>query len=147
MKEKLIFAGFWIRFIAYIIDFIIILLVFYLFGIISRAFNLSIAEDFIDILELPIIGTIILFLIFILYHSVFLTIKSTTPGKKILGLKVVNKDFDKNLTFIKSFVRSSISIFSILFPFIFLVIAINKKKHEGIHDIIAKTYVIRSKNT
>jgi uncharacterized RDD family membrane protein YckC len=112
--------------------------------------------DFLLNIILPILGTV-----FFWVH------KSATPGKIILGLKVVDEETGNKLTVKQSFKRYFsfliyvFPIFIVLIPsvnenqmdiasatsFIIILIGIiflvwNKKK-QGLHDKLAKTVVIR----
>jgi len=67
--------------------------------------------------------------------------KGQTPGKKILNLKIVNNDYleiDSKTSIIR-YLSYFISIFTFFIGFAIVAFREDKK---GLHDIIAKTYVI-----
>ena len=68
--------------------------------------------------------------------------KSATPGKMALGLKIIDEQ-GNNLTPVTAIIRYLGYILSgIILGIGYLMIAFNKNK-RGLHDMIAKTYVIR----
>jgi uncharacterized RDD family membrane protein YckC len=81
-------------------------------------------------------------IISIAYYVGFLAWRGQTPGKMIVGIKVIRTD--KNpLTLRDSVVRYCgylVSLFSFCAGFI--IIAFDKKK-QGFHDKIADTYVVK----
>jgi uncharacterized RDD family membrane protein YckC/ribosomal protein L40E len=123
------FAGFWIRLGAFIIDFTICLLV----GVvISNLFNLKLEDAFgWGILLLPI------------YVILALSIYSTTIGKNIYGIKVVDEKDRNNIKVGKSIGRTiSYLLSSFIIYMGFWTIGIDSKK-QGWHDKIAGTLVLR----
>ena len=121
------YAGFWIRLGAGFIDLIILALIA---GLLS-CFH---ANLFLSLL--------LTFVVLITYYVGFLTWRGQTPGKMIVGIKVIRTD--KNpLTLRDSVVRYCgylVSLFSFCAGFI--IIAFDKKK-QGFHDKIADTYVVK----
>ena len=119
-------AGFLERFIAYLIDIIIVLQVIFVFKSL-----LSINFD-----------RLLIILLFIVYNTFFLSTQSTTVGKKILRIKVVDENYNV-LTFRKALIRELSKIFSELIYYIgFLWVLIDKKK-QAWHDKIAKTFSVK----
>lgn len=107
-KKEMKYAGFWIRFGAYFIDFIGILLTSILVGFILGFIGMY-NQEIIDNM-----GILFDYAIWIIYSTFFLTMWSTTPGKKIYGLKVVTED-SKELDFASSLKRSILQPISLLF--------------------------------
>lgn len=127
------YAGFWVRFGAFMVDYVIIYIIAILFYIYISSWS-----DEVD--------KAITVLFLILYHTVFLGFLSSTPGKLLFGLKVVDAKTKENISFWKAFGRSVAYLASSLFIGLgFLVIGFNKKFHQGWHDELAKTYVIHEK--
>jgi uncharacterized RDD family membrane protein YckC len=138
------FAGFWIRLLAYIIDYVIIfismcILAFILGVIFSEEVNQISSED------LETLGTILGIILFYLYFWVATSVYQTTIGKRILKLKVISSN-DTKISWGKAFLREIIGkiLSSFVFGIGFLIIGFSKEK-QGLHDIIAKTYVIYEK--
>ena len=126
------YAGFWIRFAAFVIDCIIILPL--------NTYILSyLAEGSVARLLVPN-------LIWWIY-SAGLTSSNfqATLGKKILGLKVVGLDGEK-ITFGRASGRWLASILSgFILGIGYLMVAFTAKK-QGLHDMIAGAYVIKAKS-
>jgi uncharacterized RDD family membrane protein YckC len=114
-------ANFLIRFLATLIDTIVIALP------ITLIFNNYIGD---------LITGIIIISFWILWHG-------QTPGKKILNLKIVNENyFDIDL---KTAIIRYIGYYtSILTFFIGFAIIAFRDDRKGLHDILAKTYVIHT---
>lgn len=67
-------------------------------------------------------------------------------GKKLLGLKVIKENGKCPIGLVDALIREVIGKFvsSILLGIGFLIIGFNPKK-QGLHDMIAKTYVVYGK--
>jgi len=129
-------AGFWIRFLAIWLDFLLIYailkLLFYvlLFSSIYIYFNFQFA----------------FFILLIVYSAVSISFKGQTAGKWLLTIKVYNTNGEK-LSFIQSVFRESIAkIFSAAGIFLgFLWIGFTTKK-RGWHDYLAGSTVKKEVN-
>ncbi|MBS3146835.1 RDD family protein [Candidatus Woesearchaeota archaeon] len=131
-EERYEYAGFWYRLSASFWDLIIL-------GIPNLLFNILIVY-FLEMNALIYLVNLI-FLILILYLD---GIRGGTPGKKILGLKIVNKS-NKYVGIPTAILRYIGKIISTLILGIgYLMIAWHPKK-QGLHDRIAGTYVIKTK--
>ena len=120
------YAGFWIRFLAAIID-----------GLILSA--VSALFSFLLIPSMGFFGLILL----CIYHWLFTGIKGQTPGKMALGIQVINASGEKPGLGIAALREIPGKIISTLVFFIgFLFIGISDKK-RGWHDVIADTYVVK----
>jgi len=124
------YAGFWVRFFAAFIDGLILLIPF--------AFCIALAGT----------NNILLgyFLIWIIGFGYFAFLESSarkaTYGKEALGLIVVNID-GTQLTFTQASLRYIGKLASALILYIgFIMIGFTEKK-QGLHDMIAKTLVIK----
>ncbi|MFC1662915.1 trypsin-like peptidase domain-containing protein [Patescibacteria group bacterium] len=126
------YAGLGIRFSAFIVDlFIIIFIIFDLFWYVTNW------NDGWDIL--------ILFGLIILYNIFFLSTLSSTPGKLMYGLRVVDNSTGYHLKFTQALTRSLSYVLSII-PIGFGFIRIwQDKRHLGWHDQLAGTAVIQEK--
>lgn len=65
----------------------------------------------------------------------------TTPGKNIMGLKLVN-EFNQRLTTKECIGRMFGYMFSLIFGIGFIFLFLNKK-HITMHDFFTKTYVVK----
>ncbi|RSK27666.1 RDD family protein [Bacillus sp. HMF5848] len=124
-------AGFWIRFIAFFIDSIILGIVQYIVGFIIPVYDMTATS---------IISLIITFLYFVWFQSAN---NGQTLGKKITGIRVANLDGGR-VSIGKMLLREMIGkILSSLILFIGYLIAAGKQK-RALHDYIAQTIVIRA---
>lgn len=130
-------AGFWIRFVAMIIDGIII-------GIAQFVLSLIFGGGFDPEFTNTGLGLIISLLLVLIYYVWFQTKNNgQTLGKKITGIRVAEIDGDQ-VTIGKMFLREVIGKFlSALIFFIGYLIAAGKSK-RALHDYLAKTIVIRA---
>lgn len=153
------YAGFWLRFVAYIIDYIIIYVVqsfifvpvLALLGI-SFASQMGNAENLSEVEELGMIGgmmavagatALLTSVIALLYWSLMESSKyQATVGKLALGLKVTDVD-GNSLDFVKSLIRNVCKIISGMILGIGYIMAGFTDKKQGLHDIIAGTLVVK----
>ncbi|MCA0970256.1 RDD family protein [Halobacillus litoralis] len=141
--QRLFYAGFWVRFFAYIIDLIV------LWGfnsIVTRPLlnltGLSDAKLWIDFFS---VSNLLTLLIFFLYFILMTKYFRATLGKMILGLSVESLKGD-SLTTGQIIFRECIGryISMAVWGLPYLVVAFTKK-HQGIHDYFADTSVIKEK--
>ena len=136
--SKNFYAGFWTRFVAYVIDMIVIYAISSLLNTIS--FGLL-----NKVLDFPILGeeslsyVIVMFTYFIAMTYFF----SQTLGKMIMKIKVETNKGEK-LSFAdvvyRELVGRLLTIFLAYLPYLAVVFT-NKKK--GLHDFIADTVVVK----
>jgi len=157
-NETIEYAGFWIRFIAYIIDsiiigfleFIVVLPFLGLLGVKVFEWNTIQDLDNADIeLLLPVIASAItglsltILLITWFYYALLQSgARQATVGKMALALKVTDINGDR-LTFSRASLRYFSKILSGLFLMIGYIMAGFTPKKQALHDIIANTYVVR----
>ncbi|PKN18956.1 MAG: hypothetical protein CVU71_09210 [Deltaproteobacteria bacterium HGW-Deltaproteobacteria-6] len=149
------FAGFWRRFVAYMIDGFIIGVVFIILAIVAGTAYFAGAmsgDNQVWIAQLTdperfgsfgILITAFYLLLYMIYFTYFHGLNGRTPGKNLLGLQVVSAD-GSPISFGIAFLRSAgYLVSSLLFtvPLGFIWIAFDKKK-QGWHDKIAGTVVI-----
>jgi Predicted membrane protein/domain len=136
-------AGFGIRFFAYLLDQIIILII-----TLSLTYSFSTINHDGNHLNL---FTIIELLFSIFYFIFFWVKEGTTPGKKLFKLKIVKENFQeddlkKGLSFSTAITRYIGYVISgFIFSLGYLWIAFDKNK-QGWHDKIAGTIVIKLDN-
>ncbi len=126
------YAGFWRRFVAYLLDGIIL-------NIISWVL-------YFILIFLPYQMAIVIYIAFfigsILYFPIFWAWQGATPGKMIMGIEIVKTD-GRPIGIGRAIVRYIGYFVSAIIIYIgYLMIAMNKKK-QGLHDMIAGTIVIR----
>lgn len=143
------FAGFWRRFASYIIDSIILSIIpaifspFWGFGT-SKFWDVSDIVDAPDWVFIPFIaiGNLISFLISAGFFVIFWKLLGQTPGKMVMGIKVIRTD-GSSLNWqsaILRYVGYMVSGFVLCLGFIW--IAFDERK-QGWHDKMADTYVVK----
>lgn len=145
LKEGEEFGGFWVRFGAYAVDLIPIIIgraiVLFLVGLV---FGLGLGWE--NGLGFQL-NSLVSFLFIWIYHIYFLTNKSTTFGKSLFGLRVVDAITGEKVSLRQAVTRSlTYYVSSIFFGIGFIQIAFDKKLKRGLHDIIAKTLVVKDKS-
>ncbi|MCH7835596.1 MAG: RDD family protein [Chloroflexi bacterium] len=122
------YAGFWIRFAAYIIDAIILFIV----GVV-----LAIAAG-------GTTGAVLQIVVGIVYTVGFWTAQGATPGKMAVGIEITTVDGEP-IDFGRALLRYIGYLASAIILLIgFLMIAFTGQK-RGLHDYIAGTVVIKTR--
>lgn len=152
------YAGFWLRFVAYFIDNIIIgfiefVVVLPLLGLLG--YNLAFVSTLSEIenadpeLLAPIIVSAVsgialsAFLITWFYYALMQSsARQATVGKMALGLIVTDVNGER-LTFARASLRYFSKILSSLFMMVGYIMAGFTDKKQALHDMIANTYVVR----
>lgn len=153
------YAGFWLRFVAYIIDYIILyvinlIIIAPVLGIIGIGAS-SAAMDFGSmtegdalqmiqtILMAVVAGSIVLMVINLLYYTLMEASKfQGTVGKMALGLKVTDKDGNR-LDFVKALLRNLGKIVSGAILMIGYIMAGFTEKKQALHDMFVGTLVVK----
>jgi len=137
-------AGFVSRLLAYTIDILVIVvtLVFivWLVETVSRMFQLAVLQDFAAIIQIIITSVAIIFIAAI-YFIFFWTLTGQTPGKMLLGVRVVNRE-GQEITFwqaVRRYIGYYISAFALYIGFIWVLF---DNQRQAWHDKLAGTYVI-----
>ena len=142
-------AGFWIRFIAASVDGFVLMAIMSVF-IIFRIFTIGGItggeEPFEDKIEslVSALGTVglLLNLVPLLYSVVFVGWRGQTPGKMLLGLKIIRTDGEE-VGYLRAFIRwigTLISSVTLCIGFLMAAFTTHKR---ALHDYIAGTRVIR----
>lgn len=136
--SKNFYAGFWLRFVAFLIDSIVILSLTGLLNTIT--FNTLNIELHIPILGVEVVSyAIVMFTYYILMTYYF----SQTLGKMIMKIKVETNKGEKptlGSVIFREFVGKLLNIGLFYLPYLVLPFT-NKKK--GLHDYIADTVVVK----
>ncbi|YCA13343.1 RDD family protein [Bacillus sp. AK128] len=138
INKKIYYAGFWIRFWAYLLDLLVItsinqLLIYPVF----RYFEFSMIEETM-FSPIAILTALTMYVYFVLMTKFF----KQTLGKMVFGLKVVDihaKPLRWSTVIFREVVGKFIS--KTIFFIGFLVVAFTPK-HQGVHDLFADTSVI-----
>jgi uncharacterized RDD family membrane protein YckC len=135
------YAGFWIRTLATLIDSLLI------YGMIYTILWLFLKEGaFASELALHPLRILLEWIVPMCIAIGFWHIKGATPGKMLLGLRVVDADTLQAVE-LPRLIGRYFAYFLGIFTFFlgFLWVAWDKKK-QGIHDKAMRTVVIRDKN-
>jgi uncharacterized RDD family membrane protein YckC len=153
------YAGFWLRFLAYVIDYIIVycaqaFILVPVLGIMGISFASQAASggDFGEGDAIAMIAAIIaaasavallMFVVQVLYFSLMESSKfQGTVGKIALGLIVTDTNGGK-LDFVKALIRNLGKIISSLILCIGYIMAGFTEKKQALHDMIASTLVVK----
>jgi uncharacterized RDD family membrane protein YckC len=141
-------AGFWIRFVAALVDGFILWVLTLILAIplgISGGFAIR-PEDLQGsvqaIVQRVMIVSVVNNVVWLLYSVVFVGWRGQTPGKMLLGLKIIRVDGGE-VDYVKAFIRWIGYWLSTFILFIGYIIAAFTENKRALHDYIAGTRVIR----
>lgn len=147
-KDEVTFAGFWVRLAAYIIDSAILLIPLLIVRLlISGVLSVLEGTPFDgSVLFNYTIKDILLYIFQILYFVLFVSSTGTTPGKKLMNLRVISAETGEMPGFFDVLYRETIGRFLCgLFLCIgYIAVGIDKEK-RGFHDMLSDTRVIYAK--
>jgi uncharacterized RDD family membrane protein YckC len=147
------YAGFGIRLLAWLIDFLVLLFLSFIIGLISGFFiaflliyvSIVSADSSIVTSLSNFISGFIGFSVNLLYFTLFWSSKfQGTPGKILLGLKIVDVNGNK-ISYFTALIRYISTIISSLLLGIGYLLIIFDGKKQALHDKFASTYVIKVK--
>jgi uncharacterized RDD family membrane protein YckC len=139
------YAGFWIRFLAYLIDSILLSLVFCPLGI---GIGFAAASAGIDPNSPAMTGqNLLVNLLSIFAGWLYFSFTESsswqaTIGKKLLNLKVTDM-YGQRLTFGRASARYFAKILSSLICLIGFIMAAFTEKKQALHDMVASTLVVK----
>jgi uncharacterized RDD family membrane protein YckC len=144
-----IFAGFWVRFLAFIIDIIILGIFSWVFnGVWSLArgagwMSGGAADPFTEVTGVSwLVGSLVMFFVTVAYLICFWGWRGQTPGKMLFRIKIIRSD-GSDIGWSVATLRFLSYIISFLLAFIgYFWVAFDVCK-QGLHDKMADTYVIR----
>lgn len=127
------YGGFWIRFLAYVVDSLIVGIAFFLIVML------------LGVMGLQLFGAELVFLLLgILYWALMQSsARQATYGKSLLGLKVTGVAGER-ITVGRALARELAKIVSTLTLLIGYIIAAFTKRKQALHDFVASTYVVRT---
>lgn len=135
------FAGFDQRWMASALDWFMVSLVIIFFGVIALLFTSDKSTQFIIVLSVLGIIPIVNFI----YHVVMeASPKQGTYGKQILKIKVTDMQGER-IDFARSISRNLAKILSLLTLFIGYLYSFFNSKQQCLHDVIARTLVIKDR--
>jgi len=137
--STVIYASIFRRFAAFVLDLPFLIILYYL----CDEFCIFFQDAWGFIFDTHIIMYII---VIILYEC---TLECSplqgTLGKMLIGIQVQDSCDDARITFMRAFIRFFVKIFSILFGGLGILLILFTKKHQGFHDLIAGTVVVKEK--
>ena len=138
--DHVAYGGFWIRVVAYLIDGILLTIVY---GVVSRLLGIDLFES--DWKHYDPIANLVSLAIGWLYFALLESSeRGATVGKMAMGLRVVTSD-GQRLSFLNATGRYFAKILSVLILFIGLIMVAFTDKKRGLHDMIAGTLVIKTR--
>ncbi len=153
VDDEVKLASRWLRFFAYIIDIIIIqliafFLIFWAFGISYISFIYSKIENDTNLDYYMFLFGLLGIVILVILNIKLLFSRGQTIGKYILKIKIVNEYYElpnKKTLLIRYLVYfiSIIPLIGGIFYFIDSIFIFFNKQKQCLHDLAAKTYVIK----
>ena len=156
------YAGFWIRFLAFLVDSVIIntvmwVMIFPLLGAIGMSFQSLEELDNLDHVEfdaiwpvvisvIPAITTVNLLITWMYYALLQSGPRQATVGKMAIGVIVIDVNGGR-LSFARASLRYFSKIISSAIMMIGYIMAGFTPKKQALHDIIANTYVVKKEIT
>jgi uncharacterized RDD family membrane protein YckC len=134
-------AGFWVRFLATLVDGIIV-------GCIEFPIDRIIGVDLnnLDFGLKSLASFAVSFTVIFFYFGWFYKNKGATPGKILMGLRVINKNNGKNLGYARTFFRETLGkLCSGVIFFIGFLMAAFRSDKRALHDLIFDTQVLQKK--
>jgi uncharacterized RDD family membrane protein YckC len=135
-------AGFWVRFLAVIIDGIIV------FAIGAIIWPILFGDTFWVTQTEVIDGEVFSYtttqswhtLMTLAWKIVFLALYGATPGKRLMGIQILNERGSRRIGFMRATVRSIAEFLSAITLGIGYLMAAFRKDKRALHDLIAGTF-------
>ncbi|HRK08246.1 MAG TPA: RDD family protein [Pseudobdellovibrionaceae bacterium] len=137
-------AGFWIRWLATIVDGVIVNLVSFPLGFAMGFASVTVFKDnaTMDTL-MNVLSQVIGIAVTVAYVGYFTSRKGATLGKLAFGMRVYKEGTTQHLSFGKAVVREFAKIASYLTLLIGFIMAGVRKDKRALHDLLAGTRVVR----
>ena len=133
------YGGFWVRFVAYLIDFVVLIIVQIPVAIV---FGVSLTDSFSGTTDFGVPDLVSLIIGIAYFVGIESYEKQATPGKMALGLIVTDLQ-GRRLTPLRAVGRYFAKILSAMILLIgFIMVAFTERK-QGLHDLLAQTLVVR----
>ena len=140
------YGGFWLRVVAYILDAILLNIVFGIVGMVfgitmipANFATMNIEDAMTSMGTLQLVSLVVTWLYFALMES---SARGATVGKMAVGLRVVTEQGNR-LSFLNATGRFFAKLISAIILCIgFLMVAFTDRK-RGLHDMIASTLVVK----
>jgi uncharacterized RDD family membrane protein YckC len=137
-------AGFWIRWLAMIVDGVIVNLVSFPLGFAMGFASVTVFKDSASMDALMNgLSQAIGLVVGVAYVGYFTSRKGATLGKLAFGMRVYKEGTTQHLTFIRAVLREVAKIASYLTLLIGFIMAGVRKDKRALHDLLAGTRVMR----
>jgi uncharacterized RDD family membrane protein YckC len=150
------YAGFVSRLVAFVVDTIVTV-----FTVIATTWFISVTVNIFQISNTwthllnrypmleqifgwiynPLTGSLVALVFILLYYSLFLTLLGQTPGKLLLGVRVLTVDGHR-VSFGRAVLRTFAYIICMVPLFLGFIWVLIDDQRQGWHDKIARTYVV-----
>ena len=141
-RYALRYAGFWIRFVAYFVDYLILYVTGLLMMLLPVFSGLASGEPDAASLWVSLMTGFFNFALNLAYYTVFIGRFGATPGKLIVGLRVVRADGGR-VTYLRALGRCFAMMLSAMILFIGYIMAAFDDEKRALHDRICDTRVVR----
>ena len=143
--DEVEYGGFWIRFGASLIDGILLTIIMSIisFFVIGRTFIGLQPEDIQAIGSKLLLFYVIMLAIYLFYYTYFVGKKGATPGKSVLGLKIVRPD-GSDVGYGTALGRFFAYIISAIPIYIGYIMAGFDEEKRALHDRVCNTRVIKT---
>ncbi|KOO49797.1 RDD family protein [Viridibacillus arvi] len=142
------YGGFWIRFLATIIDSAVVMVATALIGVVLKVPKGVISEmifgDELYLSTYPLYSWILIIVGILYFVGLPATTWRGTVGKKVLGIEIVDANGD-TISIFRSIIRNIARIFSGLLLCLGYIIAAFHPQKRALHDLVANTYVVNVK--
>lgn len=144
-SKDVVFAGFWVRLAAFLIDKLILGAVLLLVRLVMMIVMMVLKNTPLSgqLLFSFSLKDIVIYLCGALYFVLCTYYTGATPGKRLMNLRVVSADGQETLSFINILYRETVGRFlsGLVASIGYLLIALDREK-RGLHDILCDTRVI-----
>jgi len=147
MEDKSQFAGFWKRFLAFLIDFVAVSIVGFIINFsLGLCIGIVLGMMHVETMTIRVVaglfGLIFGLILHLLYWSIFESSKlQATPGKLALGI-VVTDAVGGRITFWRALGRNAAKLISSFFFCLGYIICSFTERRQAAHDLLAGTLVV-----
>ena len=146
-RQELEYAGFWVRLSAYLIDLAIVWIGLLFVKVVLGLLSIAGGNVFhARLLFQYTLKDIILYVLQVLYFILLTCYTGTTPGKRLLNLRVVNADGSQRLGLVNVIYRETVGRFlcGLSVGIGYIMAGVDREK-RGLHDMICDTRVVYGK--
>ncbi|HSE83766.1 MAG TPA: RDD family protein [Thermodesulfobacteriota bacterium] len=146
--KTVVYAGFWLRFVAYVIDQIILSIVtVVIVFVLAFVMGLFFTAIGIDVNTIEVIATVMGYFLGVIVAWIYYAVSESspdqaTPGKKLIGLIVTDLDGNR-ISFGKASGRYWGKILSSIILMIGFLMAGFTEKKQALHDMLANCLVLK----